>query len=81
MNVVIKMNNAFGEKVRILRESAELNQTQLGQKVNMTQRKISYLECGKYQPSLEDIIALCRFFNVSADWLLGFSHQLPYPKR
>ena len=77
----MKMNITFGEKVRILRETAELNQTQLGQQVNMTQRKISYIECGKYEPSLEDIIALCRFFNVSADWLLGFPHHLPFPKR
>lgn len=77
----MKMNTTFGEKVRILRETAELNQTQLGQQVNMTQRKISYIECGKYEPSIEDITALCRFFNISANWLLGLPDNLPYPKR
>ncbi len=71
----------FAEKIRLLREEKELNQTQLGQAVGMTQRKISYLENGKYEPSLEDIRLLCRFFNVSADYLLGFSKPLPYPKR
>ena len=65
------MELSFGEKIRSLREDMELNQTQLGQALNMTQRKISYIECGKYEPSIEDIIAFCRFFNVSADFLLG----------
>ena len=78
---MIEMELTFAEKIRLLREEKELNQTELGQAVNMTQRKISYLENGKYEPSLEDIKMLCRFFNVSADYLLGFSRPLPYPKR
>ena len=47
----------------------------------MTQRKVSYLERGEYEPSLEDLRALCLFFRVSADYLLGFPKGLPYPKR
>lgn len=65
------MTLSFGEKIRNLREDKDMNQTQLGEAVNMTQRKISYIECGKYEPSMEDIIAFCRFFKVSADYLLG----------
>lgn len=75
------MDLTFGEKIRLLREERELNQTQLGEKVNMTQRKISYLERDQYEPSMEDIKALCGYFQVSADYLLGFSRPLPYPKR
>lgn len=71
----------FGEKLRLLREEQELNQTELGKAMNMTQRKISYLENDKYEPSIEDIKAICRFFNISADYLLGFPKNLPYPKR
>ena len=77
----MKMVLSFGEKLRLLREERELNQTELGKAVNMTQRKISYLELGKYEPGMEDIRALCTFFNVSADYLLGFPKCLPYPKR
>jgi len=65
------MKLSFGERIRNLREDADLNQTQLGAAVHMTQRKISYIECGKFEPSLEDIIAFCHFFQVSADFLLG----------
>ena len=75
------MELTFGEKIRLLREEKELNQTELGDAVGMTQRKISYLECGRYEPSFDDLRALCRFFQVSADYLLGFPKNLPYPKR
>lgn len=75
------MEMTFGEKLKLLREEKELNQTQLGQAVNMTQRKVSYLERDRYEPSVEDIRALCRFFDVSADYLLGFPKALPFPTR
>lgn len=75
------MELTFGEKIRLLRENRELNQTELGAAVNMTQRKISYLENNKYEPSMEDIKALCVFFGVSADYLLGFPRPLPYPSK
>ena len=64
------MKLSFGEKIRNLREDADLNQTQLGVALNMTQRKISYIECGKYEPSIDDIIAFCHYFKVSADYFL-----------
>lgn len=75
------MEFTFGEKIRSLREEMNINQTQLGKAVNMTQRKISYIECGKYEPSIEDITALCKFFQVSADYLLGIPKGLEYPRR
>lgn len=75
------MELTFGEKIKLLRENAELTQAALGQAVNMTQRKISYMENDRYEPSLEDIKALCKFFHISADYLLGFSKNLPFPKR
>ena len=69
------MNLTFGERVRNLREDAELNQTQLALAINATQRKVSYIECGKYEPSINDIIALSKFFNVSSDYLLGLTNK------
>ena len=75
------MKLTLGEKVRQLREQMELNQTELGNELNMTQRKVSYLENNKYEPSIEDLKAICCFFNISADYLLGFSKNLPFPKK
>ena len=75
------MNLSFGEKIRILREEKELNQTELGKALNMTQRKISYIECGKFEPSIDDIKAFCNYFNISADYLLSIKKGMNYPQR
>ena len=75
------MNPTFGDKLRNLREDSDLNQTQLGNALNMTQRKISYIECGKYEPSIEDIAAICNYFKISADYLIGIKKGYSYPER
>ena len=77
----MKMQLSFGELVRNFREDLDISQTELGHALNMTQRKVSRIECGVNEPSLDDIAAFCRFFNVSADYLLGLPSDLPYPKR
>lgn len=79
--LVMYMKGTFGERVRYLREEMDISQTQLGEAIQATQRKISYIECGKYEPSVEDIVALCAFFNVSADYLLGIPQGGRYPIR
>ena len=69
----------FGEKIRNLREDMDMSQTELGLATCMSQRKISYIECGKFEPSIGDIVAFCHYFKVSADYLLGIPEQ--YRKR
>lgn len=75
------MKLTFGQRVRLLREELELSQADVGQALHMTQRKVSYLENDRYEPSLEDLKALCTYFHVSADYLLGFAKPYPYPKQ
>ena len=65
------MEMTFGEKIRMLMEKEDMNQTQLGKAVHMTKRRISYIECDKYEPSMDDIRLFCEFFGVSVDYLLG----------
>ncbi|MBQ9860079.1 MAG: helix-turn-helix transcriptional regulator [Clostridia bacterium] len=69
------MKEKIGKLVRQLREDANLSQTALGSHLQMSQRKISYIENGQFEPSTEDIVAICRFFGVSADYLLGLSDK------
>ena len=69
------MNLNFGERIRNLREDRDLTQSELGSQVNMTQRKISYIERGKYEPSIDDIVSFCKFFDVSSDYLLGLNDK------
>lgn len=73
------MKKTFGEKIKSLREDCDLTQSALGKELNMTQRKISYLENNKYEPSIEDIRILCTYFNISSDYLLDLPKGLKNP--
>ena len=77
----MKLKLSFGEKIKNLREDADLNQTQLGVAVGMTQRKLSYIECGKCEPSIDDIVALCNYFKISADYLIGIPKGYQHPNK
>lgn len=75
------MKTIFGEKIRAFREDMNMTRAELGNAVDMTQRKVSYLERDKYSPNVEDTRALCMFFKVSVDYLLDLDEGLSYPKR
>ena len=61
----------FNEIMRAKREDMDIRQEDLGKKIGLTQRKISRLERGNTQPTIEEIKKICIFFNLSADYMLG----------
>ena len=61
----------FSENLRILREQHNLKQSELAEKLNTTQRRISYFESGTTEPDLDTLCKLADFFDVSVDYLLG----------
>jgi len=73
----------FNEIIKNLREDKEpkLTQKAVAEALMTSQRKISRLETGETEPSIEDLKRPCRFYNVSADYLLNLPDDLPYPKR
>ncbi len=65
----------FNERLRNEREDLDLTQAQLGNALGMPQRKISRLERADTEPTTEEIILICRYFNKSADYMLGLSDE------
>lgn len=65
----------FNEIMRAKREDMDIRQEDLGKKIGLTQRKISRLERGDTQPTIEEIKKICIFFNLSADYMLGLSDE------
>lgn len=65
------------ERCKELREDMEpkTTQTQLGKIFNMSQKKISRLETGKAQITPDEIKTYCKYFKVTADYLLGMSDE------
>lgn len=61
----------YSNRIRELREAKSLSQDQLAEKLNVTKQAISQYERGVRKPSMPMLEALCDFFNVSSDYLLG----------
>ena len=61
----------FGKNLRYLREMENLKQSELAEKLGVTQRKVSYWETEKVEPSLADLWKIADFFNISVDELIG----------
>ena len=65
------------ERIRALREDSEppMSQEELGRKLHKTQRSVSRLENGESHLQDVDIIAYCKVFGVTADYILGLSDK------
>ena len=72
----------FNEKLRELRNAKIpiITQKDLANALGITQRKVSFMETGTTEPSLSDLMALCKYFNVSADYLLGLPKNMNSPE-
>ena len=60
-------------KIKNLREENDIKQEQLSKILNVQRSNVSKYETGKILLREDQIINLCQFFNVSADYLLGLS--------
>jgi len=65
------------KRLRDLRADHDLTQQHVAKALKISQAKLSYLENGQEIP-VPLLIEICRFYNVSADYMLGFSNA-PQP--
>ena len=61
----------FPIRLKNLRQSKELNQVQLASKLGVKKQSVSNWENGNIMPSIDMLIKIADFFNVSTDYLLG----------
>jgi transcriptional regulator with XRE-family HTH domain len=65
------MLKRFGEKLRLLRQGRGLTLTELAAATGLKAHGyISELEAGKKQPSVQFVISIAKYFDVSTDELL-----------
>lgn len=79
MVAVIEMHY---KKIKELREDNDLKQSEIAKVLNITQANYSYIENGIAHLKADEVVKLCEFYNVSADYLLGFTDEFkPLPKK
>ena len=62
--------NRVGEKLRNLRERQGLTSRELGTVLGVSNSYIIRIENGKKRPSIDLVVKIARFFNVSTDQLI-----------
>ena len=69
------INVPIGERVRELREAADMTQDQLAKLVGISRPALANIEVGRQDVSTDKIIAFARTLKVSADHLLGLTES------
>lgn len=63
----------FTQRLRDLREDNDYNQEQIAKVLGITRQQYQLYESGKRELKISHLIKLCKFYNVSADYVLGFT--------
>ena len=72
----------YAQRIRSLREDKDLTQKELAIILQTEQSYYSKYELGKRPLPVEHLITLCRYYNISADYILGFTDEpKPLPKK
>ena len=61
----------YRERIRNVREDRDLTQAEIGKLLNKSQQGYSHIESGRAELKIEDLATLCRFYDLSADYLIG----------
>ncbi len=69
----MKAEHLFGKRVFSLRKARGLSQKQLGEVLGLSNHAVSMMETGERGTTLEKLVLLAEYFQVSADYLLGIT--------
>lgn len=67
---------SFPENLQELMDKKNLTQLALAESIGVSQKCVSKWLNGRSEPTLSNIVNLCRFFDVSSDFLIGLKVDL-----
>ena len=70
----------YRDRLRALREDHDLSQEDVGKVLNKSQQGYSHIENGRAQLSIDDLVTLCKFYEVSADYVIGTEYKKSFPE-
>lgn len=70
----------FCDRLRQVREDADLTQADLAAILGTARQQIGKYETGRQDMTAAKLAALCRALGVSADYLLGLPRGLSWPR-
>lgn len=69
-------------RIRNIREDRDLTQAEIGKLIQKSQQGYNHIETGRAELKIEDLAILCKFYNISADYIIGLTDTpLPIEKK
>ena len=65
----------YAERIRELRQDNDYTQQKIAYILGVAQTTYSQYELEKRPMPIEYLVALCKFYNVSADYILGLTNK------
>jgi len=65
----------YQERIRELREDNDFTQSQVAELLGVHQTTYSQYELNKRPMPIDCLIILCKYYNVSADYILGLTNE------
>lgn len=65
----------YRARLRGFREDRDLTQAEVGKILNKSQQGYNHIEAGRAELKIDDLVKLCQFYNLTADYLVGLSDQ------
>lgn len=71
----------YVDRLTALREDQDIGQKVIADVLGCHQTTVSKYELRESRYGIDDLIKLCKFYNVSADYILGLPKGMNYPDR
>lgn len=65
----------YRTRIRNIREDRDLTQAEIGKLLNKSQQGYNHIEAGRAELKIDDLIKLCKYYNLSADYLTGLTDK------
>lgn len=70
------MEVKISKRLKELRKAKTLNQREIAKAIGVSQNSYCLWETGRTYPTPENLMELCKYFDVSADYLLGLTDTI-----
>ena len=74
-NIMCLGSMDYRTRTRNVREDRDLTQADIGKVLNKSQQGYNHIEAGRAELKIDDLVKLCQFYNLSADYLIGLINK------
>ncbi|MBQ8163846.1 MAG: helix-turn-helix transcriptional regulator [Clostridia bacterium] len=64
----------YRTRLKDIREDRDFTQSEIGKIIHKSQQGYNHIEMGRAELKIDDLIALCKFYDLSADYLIGLTN-------